>query len=191
MKKVLLVICILLVTVSASFAAPIGNASLKGTYSFQMNNPQFDGWWASINCPQQNGGTYTVNAGGNDVSSNAIVGTMTFDGKGNVKGMYAEYGDFDQAASNATVVPSCTGASNNGYAVYDPATSGTFTGTYSIQPTGLGAMILNPTGGGSNPPNIILQLAGTAAVRTTILLTEYNESNQPYKVKAFGTAVLQ
>jgi len=191
MKKALLAICILLVAVSASFAAPISNASLKGTYAFQMNNSQFNGWWASINCPQPNGGSFTVNAGGNDVSSKAIIGTITFDGKGNVKGTYTEYGDFDQATSNATAVPSCTGPSNNGYAVYDPSTSGTFTGTYSIQSAGLGAMILNPTGGGGNPPNMILELAGTGAVRTTVLLTEYNDSDQPYKVRSFGSAVLQ
>jgi hypothetical protein len=134
MKKELLAICILLVAVSVSLAAPIRDASLKGTYAFQMNNTQFNSWWASIACPQQNGGTFSVTAGGNDVSTNAIVGIMTFDGKGNVKGTYTEYGDFDQAASNATAVPSCTGASNNGNAVYDPSTSGTFTGTYCSAP---------------------------------------------------------
>ncbi|MFZ0685178.1 MAG: hypothetical protein WAM89_06500 [Terriglobales bacterium] len=191
MRRALRAICIMLVTVATSFAAPIGNGSLKGTYTFQLSQPQYENWNASMNCPNQNGGTYTVSGGGNDVSSQAITGTITFDGEGNVKGSYTQYGNFDQGLSNATIQLSCSGPVNNGYAVYDPSESGTFTGTYSIHSNGVGTMVLNPSGGGGNSPNFIVSLAGTAAVRTTVFLAEYNDPNNPNRVQATGSAVLQ
>jgi hypothetical protein len=188
MKKVLLVLSILLALVSMSFATTISNASLKGKYSFQLASAHLDGWYASVNCKDPQGNTYTVSAGGSNVSNQSIVGVMTFDGKGNVSGTYSQYGKFDQAASNATVAPSCTpGQSNNGYAVYDPPSSGTFAGTYSIQPTGLGAMVITVSGG--DTPNFVLELAGTAAVRNTVYLTQYDPTT--YKVDVAGSAILQ
>lgn len=188
MKKTLFAVCLLLVTVSASFAASPSDASLKGKYSFQLASAHMDGWYASIACYDPQGNPYTVTAGGTDLSNQSIQGAITFDGKGNATGTYTQYGQFDSNLSNATVVPSCTqGASNNGYAVYDPPTSGTFTGTYSIQPTGYGALVLSISGGDS--PNFVIELGGTAAVRTTVLMTEYDPTT--YKVEVSGSAVLQ
>jgi|SRR3984893_901281 hypothetical protein len=186
MKKMLFVICTLLISVSAF--ATLGNSSLKGKYSFQLGGAHLNGWNASITCYDPQGHPYTVTAGGSNVSKESILGVMTFDGKGNLNGTYTQYGHFDQNASNATVVPSCTpGGSNNGYAVYDPGAPGTFTGTYSIQPTGLGAMALTISGG--DTPSFVLELAGTATIRNTVFMTQYDPTT--YKVDVFGSAVLQ
>jgi hypothetical protein len=188
MKKVLCAICISLTVVSLSSAATFSNASLKGKYPFQLASSHLGWWSASITCHDPQGNPYTVTAGGSNVSTESILGTMTFDGKGNTTGTYSQYGKFDQAASNATVVPSCSpGGSNNGYAVYDPAAAGTLTGTYSIQPTGFGAMVLTVSGGDS--PSFVLELAGTAAVRNTVFMTQYDPTT--HKVDVSGSAVLQ
>jgi hypothetical protein len=190
MKKILCTICIVIATAAAGFAAPIGNASLKGTYSFQLSGPEYESWFASISCPNPSGnGSYTLTGGGSDVGTKGVVGTIQFDGAGHAKGSYTEYGDFDQTLTNQTIQLSCTGPSDNGHAVYDAANSGTFTGTYAVESTGLGSMVLT-TGGGTGP-SFMLSLAGTAAVRTTVFLTEYGEPDNPTKVKKTGMAVLQ
>jgi hypothetical protein len=186
MKKMLFAICIVLVSTSAF--AILGNSSLKGKYSFQLGNAHLNEWNAFITCYDPQGNPYSVYAGGSTVSSESILGLMTFDGKGNIAGTYTQYGHFDQSGSSATVVPSCTpGASNNGYAVYFSAVTGTFTGTYSIQPTGLGAMVLTISGG--DTPSFVLELAGTALVRNTVFMTQYDPTT--HKVDTFGSAVLQ
>jgi hypothetical protein len=187
-KKLVLAVCVLFVSVATSFAVAPSNASLKGKYSFQLASAHMDGWYASITCYDPQGNPYTVSAGGNNVSNESILGAITFDGKGNLTGTYTQYGKFDQAASNATAAPSCTpGAGNNGYAVYDPASAGTFTGTYSIQPTALGSMVLMISGG--DTVNFVLELGGTAAVRTSVFMTEYDPTT--YRMEVSGSAVLQ
>jgi hypothetical protein len=190
MKKMLFAICVLLVSVSASFAVTFGNSSLKGKYSFQLVAAHLNFWNATITCHDPQGNPYTVEAGGSNVSNDSILGVATFDGKGNLTGgAFTQYGIFDQAASNATVVPSCTpGGSNNGYAVYDPPLTLTVTGTYSVQPTGFGALVLTIAGGGTG--NFLLELAGTGAVRNFVSVTEYGAS-APYRVFHSGSAVLQ
>ena len=186
MTKILFAICVLLASVSAF--ATLGHSSLKGKYSFQLGSAHLNGWNASITCYDPQGHPYTVSAGGSTVSKESILGIMTFDGKGNIAGTYTQYGHFDQNASNATAVPSCTpGASNNGYAVYDPGAPGTFTGTYSVQPTGLGAMVLTISAG--DTPSFVLELAGTGAIRSTVFMTQYDPTT--YKVDTLGSAVLQ
>jgi hypothetical protein len=188
MRKILFTICLAVVAVSSSFAKSPTDASLKGTYSFQLASAHMDGWYASITCYDPQGNQYTVSAGGSDVNNESILGTIAFDGKGNATGNFTQYGHFDSSASDATVVPSCTpGASNNGYAVYDPPSSGTFTGTYSIQSTGFGGMVLNISGGDN--PNFVLELGGTAAVRTTVFMTQFDPTT--YKMEVSGSAVLQ
>jgi hypothetical protein len=188
LKTILFNICLMLAVVSASFAASPSNASLKGKYSFQLASAHMEGWNAWITCYDPQGNSYTVSAGGSGVSNESILGTLTFDGKGNATGTFAQYGHFDSSASNTTVVPSCTpGASSNGYAVYDPPSNGTFTGTYSIQATGYGAMVLNISGGDN--PNFVLEIGGTAAVRTTVFMTQYDPTT--YKMEVSGSAVLQ
>ena len=187
MKKLFFALCIVLASASATFAGTISDASLKGKYSFQLGSAHLENWFASITCYDPQGNPYTVTAGGSDVGNQSVQGVMTFDGKGNVSGTYTQYGQFDQAASNATVVPSCTpGASNNGYAVYDPPSSGTLSGTYSIQPAGFGAMALTISGG--DTVNMVVELAGTAAVRNTVFMTQYDSNN---RVEVSGTGILQ
>jgi len=187
-KTILFAICLLLVAVSASFATTPGNASLKGKYSFQISDVHSNQWNTSITCYDPQNNPYTVSAGGSNVSNDGVLGIMTFDGKGNVAGTYTQYGEFNQAASNATAVPSCTqGQGNNGYAVYDPPAPGTFTGTYSIQPTGFGTMDLAISGG--DAPSFVLELAGTAAVRTTVFLTQFDPTTN--RMETSGSAVLQ
>jgi hypothetical protein len=187
MKTMLFAICLLLAAASASFAATPTDASLKGKYSFQLSDVHMNQWSASISCSNPGNNNYTVVFGGSDVSNQSALGVMTFDGKGNVTGTFTQYGQFDQTESNATVVPSCTqGAGSNGNAVYDPPTTGTFTGTYSIQSTGLGAMILTISTG--DTPSFVLQLAGTAAVRTSVFMLELDSDN---RMEVSGLAVLQ
>ncbi|MFZ1130032.1 MAG: hypothetical protein WBV31_14600 [Terriglobales bacterium] len=188
MKKAVLAICIVLVSASPGFAATVGNSSLKGTYSFQLGGPHMDWWSASITCYDPHGNPYTVSGGGSDVSSESIVGTITFDGKGNLTGAYTKYGSFDQAASNATILLSCSpGVGNSGYAVYDPPSTGTFKGTYSVQSNGTGALTLALSSGES--VGFVLELGGTAAVRTSVFLTEFDSTTN--KVDVSGSAVLQ
>ncbi len=188
MKKILFASLILLVGVAASHAATtISDASLKGKYSFQLSAAHYDQWQAYITCPNPPNNSYTVNFGGSDVSNESILGVVTFDGKGNATGTFTQYGQFDQAESNATVVTSCTpGGGNNGHAVYDPPSNGTFTGIYTIQPTGTGTMVLTIPGNGT--VNFVLELAGTAAVRTSVLMTEFDSNN---RVEVSGSATLQ
>jgi hypothetical protein len=117
------------------------------------------------------------------------------DGKGNITvGTYTQYGQFDQALSNATVVPSCTqGEGSNGYAVYDPPTPGTLTGTYAIESNGTGTMNLNPSTSDGPAPSFYIQLSGPAAVRNTIFMVEVDgaSDNQPNREEVSGMAVLQ
>jgi len=188
MKKILLAICTLLAFTSASFAAPMSIASLKGPYSFQVASSHENYWNVNFTCFDNNNNPYTVNFGGTDVSTDATVGMITFDGKGHATGTFTQYGKFNQAASQATVVPGCNGSGNNGNPVYDAPTTSTFTGTYTIQPNGTGALSLVIAGGDS--PGLILQLAGTGAIRNTVLLTAIDTSRNN-RVDVTGIAVLQ
>lgn len=190
MRKLPFALAIWFLTVSASFAAAPSDASLKGPYSFQMIGVDDEQWGASINCPNGNGGTYTLYFGGSTVKEESIVGVATFDGKGNVTGSFTDYGRFDQADSNATVVPSCApGGGSNGNAVYYAPSPGTFTGTYSIQSTGLGSMTITVSGVGASGPNTFtLELGGTAAVRTTFYMVAVDPNN---RVDITGSGTLQ
>ena len=117
MTKTLLAICTLLALASASFATPMSNASLKGPYSFQLASPHQGSWNVNFTCYDNSNNPYTVNFGGNSISTDSAVGLMTFDGKGHITGTFTEYGKFDQAASAATVVTGCNGAGSNGNAI--------------------------------------------------------------------------
>ena len=131
MKKMPFVLCVLLVSISASFAATFGNSSLKGKYSFQLVASHLNMWNATITCQDPQGNPYTVEAGGSNVSTDSILGVATFDG--------------------------------------------------------LGALVLTIAGGGTG--NFLLELAGTATVRTFVSVTEYGDSS-PYRVLHSGSAVL-
>jgi hypothetical protein len=187
MKRILITVGLLLVAVSASFAATPTDASLKGNYSIQLTSIHLDQWSASITCPNPGGNEYTLNFGGTYVGNQPGLGVITFDGKGNVTGTVTVYGQFDQTESNATVIPSCTqGAGSNGNAVYDPPSVVTLKGTYSIQSNGTGTMVLALSTGDTN--NFVLQLAGTAAVRNTVFLIQFDPNN---RVEVSGSATLE
>jgi hypothetical protein len=187
-KKILFASFFLLVAISTSFAAPISNASLKGKYSFQLASARADWWNVSITCPIPGNNSNTLNFGGSATSNQSILGVLTFDAKGNVTGTATTYGRFDQTSTDATILPSCTpGAGNSGYAVYLPPFVNTVTGTYSVQSNGLGALVLTVSSG--DTVNFILELAGTAAVRNSVFLTEYDPTT--HRMELSGTAILQ
>lgn len=182
--------CLLFVCTCTCFAATT-DASVKGTYASQLSNAHYQGWSASISCPNNQ----TITFGGNSLSNESVQGVMTFDGKGHVtSGTYTQYGQFDQALSNATVVPSCTqGQGSNGYAVYDPPTPGTLTGTYSIGTGDTGTLTLIPSTSNGPVPNFDIQLSGPATVKSTIFMVELDGAtdNSPNKEEVSGMAVLQ
>ena len=100
-----------------------------------------------------------------------------------MNGTITTYGQFDYEASNATVVLSCTGPTDNGHAVYKTPSTAEFTGTYTIQPDGTGAMTL------SFGESFILRLAGEdKGIFSKVLITRVNADNS---VGATGLAVLQ
>ena len=132
MRKTLLAISTLFVLVSASFAVTPSNASLKGTYSFQLGTSHFNSWQVHYPCPNPNGGIDARTAGSFESRDEVIIGNVTFDGKGNAIGTYTQYGQFDYASSIGTVDTSCPFSVNSGHAVYFAPVSGTFTGLYTI-----------------------------------------------------------
>ncbi|MGA3195942.1 MAG: hypothetical protein ABSD39_13155 [Terriglobales bacterium] len=176
---------------AACFGASTTDASLKGVYTIQLSSAHFNSWSASLACPDNQ----TVTFGGNNVNNQSVQGVMTLDGKGNITaGSYTQYGQFDQALSNATVQPSCTpGQGSNGYAVYDPPTTGTLTGTYTVEANGAGTMTLDPSTNNGPVPGFYIQLSGTAAVKTTIFMVEVDgkSDDQPNREEISGMAVLQ
>ncbi len=152
--KARLVACTVLVLVLSAFAVTPSNASLNGEYPFSFSGAHQYSWGQTLNC----GGNFQF-WGGNIVRQQTVVGTATFNGAGGVTGTFTEYGQIDQAASDASV--SC---GNNGNPVFQAGLPGTFTGTYAIQSNGSGAMVLTPTGGGGGgPANFVLQVGGACS----------------------------
>jgi hypothetical protein len=190
MSRVTKIFAVCLLFVGSCFAATT-DASVKGVYAFQLSSAHYQGWSASISCPNNQ----TITFGGNSLSNQSVQGVMTLDGKGNVtSGTYTQYGQFDQALSNATVQPSCTpGQGSNGNAVYDPPTPGTLTGTYAIGTNSTGTLTLIPSSNNGPAPAFYIQLSGAAAVKSTILMVEVDGAtdNSPNKEEISGIAVLQ
>lgn len=94
-----------------------------------MSSSHFDDWQVVYQCPvyDNNGNLIGYNgqqAGGFMTKGSSVVGGITFDGKGNATGTFTQYGNFNQAASQATVTQDCPYSLNNGYAVCDPPTAG-------------------------------------------------------------------
>jgi hypothetical protein len=186
-----LAVCTLLV--GSCFAGTSTNASVKGVYVFQFNTSKFEGWNASITCGTNK---HTVTSGATTVAFQTVQGTMTLDGKGNItSGSFTQYGNFDQALSNATAVPSCTpGKSSNGNAVYDPPVVSTITGgTYSIEAGDFGT--LSPTvdtgNGSSSTFTVILSGAGTIRNVMFAVAVDDGTNNSPNRVEVSGVAILQ
>ena len=139
------------------------DASVKGVYAFQLSSAHYQGWSTSISCPNNQ----TITFGGNSLSNQSVQGVMTLDGKGNV--------------------------TSGTYAVYDPPTPGTLTGTYAIGTNSTGTLTLIPSSNNGPAPAFYIQLSGAAAVKSTILMVEVDGAtdNSPNKEEISGIAVLQ
>ena len=176
----ILVICSLFLIPSATFAVTPSNASLKGTYSFQLASSHFYSWGKQLTCSGK-----SVWMGGTTVKSESIVGAVTFSGTGTVSGSYTDYGQLNQTASNNTA--SCT---SGGHAVYLAPASGTLSGTYTVASTGAGAMTIKPSTS-TTSVGLVLKLAAgnaTSGVRSTVFMTDLNSDQS---VDVTGSAVLQ
>ena len=170
-------------TTRFSAAPTTSNASLNGAYTFQLASPHQNSWGAQLVCNGQ-----PMFVGGSDTRSDAVAGTVTFNGSGSATGTFTMYGRFNQAASNATV--SCN---NNGNPVYDAPSSGTISGEYSVQSNGTGAMAITITPtppGGSPSAGFILRLAGACAsgVSNTVFMVSLRTDNS---VETTGIARFQ
>ncbi len=185
MKKALFAIFVLFAFTcfAAPKSQPSSDASLNGTYSFQVTGVHLDSWGLTQTCFDTQGFPHSTPVGGQVVDTTAAVGTAVFDGSGHVNGTITTYGQFDYEASNATVVLNCAGATDSGHAVYKAPSTAEFTGTYTIQPDGTGAMTLSFGDG------FILRLAGEdKSISSKVLITLVNPDNS---VNATGLAVLQ
>jgi hypothetical protein len=182
MKRLTIAISILLLFVLTSSATTptTSNASLKGTYVYMWSGAKERFWGAQLTC-----GGQSVFMGGSEVAMEAVVGSATFDGQGSMTGTFTDYGNFDPASSNATV--SCT---SNGHAVYFPPTSGTLTGTYSVQANGTGT-ITDTLSNGTGPFTTQISLVGNCAstgVNDAVLMAIPDSNNS---IAGTGTARLQ
>ena len=149
MKPFALATSLLLLSITA-FAQTYSNASLSGSYTIQTTRASYDSWSNSASC-SFNGQTFTFSGGGQTVSTVVSNGVITFDGIGSHTVSYTQAGVFDPALSNATVVitfnSQCVPTINNGFAVFDPPTKITKTGTYKVQSTGSGSLTLKGISG--------------------------------------------
>jgi hypothetical protein len=181
-KKIAPITLILLVS-ATGFAQTYSNANLSGSYSVQFGTPQSYNWSKTFTCPTNSQVTFTVN--GSSTGMDAVSGTATFDGNGNVSLTITEIGQENQTASaNTTSVTwnsSCQVVSvNSGHVVYKAASTKTQTGTYSIQSSGTGTMSET----GSSQSQTLLLAATSNGLSTTVLV-----SNPIVNGKSIGTGI--
>jgi hypothetical protein len=167
-KKIGLMIAMLLI--SATSFAQYSNANLNGAYSLQFSSPQTYNWSKTFTCPSNSSITYTAN--GSTAGSQVDFGTVTFDGNGNLSVSLTSIGSENSSASAKTMSvtwnSSCQVVSvNDGHVVYEPATTKTQTGTYSIQSNGTGTMSET----GSSQSQTLLLAATSGGLSSTVLLT--------------------
>ena len=178
---------LLLSTVAFGVTAP-SNASLKGTYAFNYQNAETNAWYAVVSCANFKG---SLQAGA--VTHTPVQdGTIIPDGKGKVTLSGTQYGHFDQALSNATVVWSCVNGNpvitNFGSAVYDAPVAFTGTGTYSIQSNYTGAMTITSNGMTSG---FVLRLAATNAATAFASQVLFHGLNSDNSSEGSGIGVKQ
>ena len=149
----LLLVCVL---PSMCFAQTTVKYTLSGTYIFELSGKNSVASWSKTfgGCTDSNGTLAFATGYGSMNYSRIIWGTLTFNG---TTGLSAKTTTnvFDQSKSDATVpAPTwshdqggyCVAtfpASNNGYAVFDPFTVVSSTGSYSINATGTGTLSLS------------------------------------------------
>ena len=171
-RHLLAAVAVLLPFAGRGFAAPPSNASLSGTYVFHFSNVKEVGWYATKSCHYTNI-TDTYSGGGQSVDEEVVTGEATFDGKGHVSFSFTDLHHFDQAASNATVSITCPAkpgegvSTNNGHMVYEPASSGTYTGTYAVKSDGSATVTLTEVDGGLE---LNLASINSAGLSTTFLI---------------------
>lgn len=119
-------------------------ASLNGTYAVTSQKSTYVSWSVLVSCPHYSGWLYA----GSDLATEISDGTSVADGKGDFSYSGKKYGVFDQNLSNQTATWYCDSngdpyISNSGYAVYDPPSSESITGTYSVQSDYTGTMYVS------------------------------------------------
>ena len=168
-KQIVMILAGLLIS-ATSFAQTYSNANLNGAYSVQFGSPQTYSWSKTFTCPTNSLTTYTANS--SETGNNVSFGSATFDGNGNVSITITSIGNENQTASANTMSvtwnSSCQIISvNDGHVVYQPASTKTQTGTYSIQANGSGTM----SEVGSSQTQTLLLAATTGGLSTTVLIT--------------------
>jgi len=191
MKHFALLTSLVLLSVTA-FAQTYSNASLNGNYTFQSPQPEYDTWSKTASC-MYNGQKYTATGGGQTVSTQLVSGVLTFDGIGTVTGTFTQSGAFDQTLSDDTVIitfnKECKATVNNGSAVFDPPSSGSGTGTYSVQSNGSGTISLTTSNGSAD---LAIELAGTTAGNISNTFFLYSlKTSAPNEIDGTGMAVRQ
>jgi hypothetical protein len=179
----------MLVMCGIAFGATPSAASLNGSYAFHLATPKLAYWSNSKSC-KVNGVTNTYWASNSATYTELIYGVATFDGKGHVTLAFTQDGQINQNASNATIVITCTsyGPTNTGgNIVYEPAQTGTATGTYAVQSTGSGSMTISIVGQSDSSATMDFELAGfeTNGVASTALLHFWDGDND----KRIGTGM--
>jgi hypothetical protein len=160
MKRYALLLCFLLVSV-ATFAQTYSNANLNGSYTIQLSDPYYAVWSKTFTCPSNSSVTYS--ASNSTTSVQLINGVLTFDGNGNLTAAYTEMGQFNSTGSANTMQvtwnSSCVVTHVNlGHIVYQTPTTGSGSGTYTVQSNGSGSFnIIGQSG------SIDFQLAATGS----------------------------
>jgi hypothetical protein len=132
------------------------NASLQGTYAYQLTEIEEVHWQNTVSCWSY-GEEFTWTGYGQSAITVVSNGLLTADGHGNIAGSQTQRNMFDQAGSDNTVTITCVSptqqVTNSGRVVYLPPETSTIKGTYSTEPNGTGTF-----SGGAN-----FQLAGSNA----------------------------
>ncbi len=190
MKVFTLAVSLLMLSLTG-LAQTYTDGSLSGSYTLQGASVEYDTWSSSASCTYQ-GNTMTYSGGGQTASTQATAGVITFGGTGTLTANVTQSGTFDQAKSNATVVitfnSECIPTIQNGYAVFDPATTAVYTGDYKVESNGAGVMTLKGQKGSAS-----LQLAAmtpTTNISNTVFII-FNSSNTPNEVSGSAVAVRQ
>jgi len=177
--KPLTLITVFLACTLTAFAAAPSNKSLSGTYIFQFSMVYQANWSNSKTCTYP-GVTHTFTAGGEDVNTEVVYGTITFNGEGRITVNYTDAHGFNVNASDDTVSITCPAKStgspgiNNGHMVVNGPEAGSGTGTYSVSSNGTGSF------SNSNGP-ILFDLGGINSegiAQTLILRSPESDNNQ-------------
>jgi hypothetical protein len=161
----------------SSFAASPSDASLSGTYIFQFSTTKQVSWEGTKTC-QYGTKTLHFSGGGEDVNTEVVYGTITFEAKGKITVNFTDLHSFNQDASDASVSIKCpvtesgTPTINEGRMVVDGPVSGAEPGTYSVQSNGTGSITL------SEGP-LLLDLGGfnSEGIATTLIVRSPESDN--------------